>query len=381
MANTITNVLPTLLARGVHAARQNAILTRLVNRDFESVAAQKGNTINIPFSSAIQQRSVTPAVSMNSNVDSSPTTVAVTLDNWYEAPFQMSDSDDLSVIESFSEMQASQAIKSLVNGVESVILGKHTGIYGLAGTPGTTPFNASLNIAARADRILNSQLCPVDSRRAVIDPFARELLILNTQVLQADQRGDAGGIINGTIGTKLGFDWYMDQNITTYTPGTGWVTGWALSTVSSGAAGATTLNIINATATGTILVGDIFTVAGSTQQYVVTVATSAAATTAVAITFKPSLVTGAVATGAAITVVGTAYTVNLAFHRDAFAFASRPLGRVGAVSNIFQAPTDPVSGLALRLELSRQYKQNTYSFDCLYGAGLVRDIYACKIAG
>ena len=379
MANTLTNVLPTLLARGILAARQNAVTVRLINRDLESFAAQKGNVINVPISSAIAARAVTPSITMNSNVDSSPTTVAVTLDWWYESPFQMSDSDDLSVIDSFADMQASQAIKSLVNEADGYILGKHTGIYGLAGTPGTSPFNASLNIAARADRILNSQLCPVNERRAMIDPFARENLILNSAILQAEQRGDTGGIINGTIGTKLGFDWYMNQNITTFTPGTGWVTGWALSTV-SGTAGNTTLNILNATATGTIKLGDIFTISGGTQQYVVTANNSAAATTAVVITFKPAIAT-TVATGAAITVIGTAYTVNLAFHREAFAWASRPLGRIGQISNIFQAPVDPVTGLALRLELSRQYKQNTYSFDMLAGCNLVRDIYACKIAG
>lgn len=379
MSNTITNVLPRMMARGLLAARQNAILARLVNRGYESIAAQRGNVINIPVPSAIAARAVTPSVTMNSNVDSAPTSVAVTLDWWYESPFQLSDSDDLSVVEEFNDMQASEAMKSLVNAVESLILGKHTGIYGLAGTPGTTPFSGSLNIASRADRILNSQLCPVPDRRAVIDPFARENLILNSQILQAEQRGDTGGIIQGTIGTKLGFDWYMDQNITTYTPGTAWATGYSLST-SSAAAGATSFSVINATASGTILVGDIFTVAGSTQQYVVTEAETAVTNTALTLNFKPALATAA-ATGAALTVVGTAYTVNLAFHRDAFAFASRPLGRVGMIGNIFQSATDPVSGIAPRLELSRQYKQNTYSFDVLAGAGLVRDIYAVKIAG
>lgn len=379
MANTITNVLPTLLARGLQAARQNAITTRLINRDLESFAAQKGNVINVPISSAIAARAVTPSITMNSNVDSSPTTVAVTLDQWTESPFQLSDSDDLSVVDSFSDMQASEAVKSLINTVDMYIHGKHVGIYGLAGTAGTTPFNASLNIAARAARILNSQLAPVQDRSAIIDPFAQENLILNSQVLQTDQRGDTGGIINGTIGTKLGFTWYMNQNLTTYTPGTGWVTGFVLSTV-SGPAGSTTLNLINATASGTIKIGDIFTVSGSTQQYVVTVAGTVSATVAVVVTFKPALVT-AVTVSSAITVIGTAYTVNLAFHRDAFAFASRPLGRVGQIGNIFQAPVDPISGLAMRLEMSRQYKQNTYSFDMLYGSNLVRDIYACKIAG
>ena len=40
--------------------------------------------------------------------------------------------------------------------------------------------------------------------------------------------------------------------------------------------------------------------------------------------------------------------------------------------NIFQAPTDPISGIALRLELSRQYKQETLSYDVLYGSNVIR---------
>ena len=42
---------------------------------------------------------------------------------------------------------------------------------------------------------------------------------------------------------------------------------------------------------------------------------------------------------------------------------------------------DPISGIALRLEVSRQYKQTTFSYDVLGGGALVRPALACKIAG
>jgi hypothetical protein len=381
VANTLTNVLPSLLAQGVLALRQNAVMPRLVNRSYESLAAQEGNVVNIPIPSAIAQRAVTPSITMNSNVDSSPTAAVVTLDYWYEAPFQLSDSDFVSASSRLIPMQASEAVKALANGVDSYMLGKHTGIFGLAGTAGTTPFGGSLNMAANADMKLNRQLAPIDDRRAVINPQARENLILNTQVLQADQRGDTDGIIKGVIGTKLGFDWYMNQNIGSYTPGTGWASGNIASTV-AGAVGDTTLNIINATASGQIKVGDIFSFVADTSshQYVVTVTNTISATVQVAITFYPGLKT-TVATGATLLVVSVPYTVNLAFHRDAFAWASRPLTNVSAAGNVFQAPTDPVSGLALRLELSRQYKQDTFSYDILGGGNLIRKELAVKIAG
>jgi len=178
-------------------------------------------------------------------------------------------------------------------------------------------------------------------------------------------------------------DWYMDQNVQTYTIGTGWSTGYIASTV-GGAVGDTTLNIINSTATGTVKVGDIFSYSGN--DYVVITAATAAATTAFAIEFYPAL-KDAIATGAAITVVGvdvnSTYVANLVFHRDALAWASRPLAdsAIPSAGHLFASQVDPVSGVALRLEVSRQYKQTTYSYDVLGGANWVRRELGAKILG
>jgi hypothetical protein len=382
MANTITNVTPQLLAQGLLALRQRAMMPRLVNRGYESLAAMKGAVVNIPIPSAITARSVTPSITMNSNVDSSPTTVAVTLDQWYEAPFQLSDRDALETT-GMIPMQASEAIKSLANNVDAYLLALHTGIYGAGGTAGTTPFATSIAAAVTTRVVLNKQLAPVDDRRGVLDPTAEGNFAGLANILDSDKRGDQGGIIQGTIGFKFGVDWYMDQNVPSYTPGTGWASGFIASTV-SGAVGDTTLNIINATASGTIKVGDIFTLTADTtnnQQYVVDTAATASATVAVAISFTPALKT-VVNTGATLVVVSIPYVANLVFHRDAFAFCSRPLAQSQAsVGNIFSSPVDPISGMALRLELSRQYKQDTYSYDVLYGGKLVRAELGAKLFG
>lgn len=382
MANTITEVLPKILAQGLLALRQNAVMTRLVNNSYSNEAAQKGNVINVPIPSALSARDVTPSNTFATNVDFAPTSVAVTLDFWKESVFQMSDNDIASAMDGTIPMQASEAIKSLANSVDTYIMGKATAFYGLAGTAGTTPFNGSLTVAGTARKLLNKQLAPLTDRRAVLDPDAESNFLLNANILQADQRGDQGGIISGTIATKLGIDWYMDQNVSSYTPGTGWVTGFIASTV-GGAVGDTTLNIINATASGQVKIGDIFTLVADTaaQQYVITVTGTVSATVQKAITFYPALKT-TVATGATLVVVGTAYVVNLAFHRDAFAWASRPLSDpMGAGGNMFATAVDPVSGIALRLEMSRQYKQTTWSFDILGGANVIRREYGVKIAG
>jgi hypothetical protein len=378
VTNTITNVLGKLLADGVLATRQNAIVPRLVNQDYTDLAARKqGNVINIPVPSAVAARAVTPSVVMNSNVASAPTVALVTLDHWMEAPFEVSDSDVAAMSPTFFPMQASEAIKSLGNDADSYLLGKAVGVYQFVGAAGTTPFASGVTLGTTARKALNVGLAPMDNRFLVVDPSADANFIGSPNIIQANFRGNANGISNADPGTVLGFAYYMDQNIGSFTPGVGWVTGYIASTV-SGAVGQTTLNVINTTASGTILVGDIFTSGAGT--YVITAQQTTTATSATILTFTPALAT-AIATGAAITVLGTAYTVNLAANKYAFAWASRPLAGSLVDGHIFQAPVDLISGIALRLELSRQYKLETLSYDYLAGAGLIRPQFAVKVLG
>lgn len=381
MANELENVIPQLLAQGALALRENAVMPRLVNRSHEGLASQRGRVVEVPIPSAIAARDVQHGVTFNSNVDSAPTVALVTLDFWQEAPFHLSDSDTLSVASGTIPMQASAAIKSLGNAIDAYIFGKHTGLFGAVGTAGTTPFATNIDAASEARKLLNKQLAPLDDRRGVLDPDAEANFLALSNILQVDQRGDQGGIISGSIGRKLGIDWHMDQNVTSYTPGAAWVTGWAASTVGA-AKGDSTLNILNATASGSVKVGDIFVLTAGEPGYVVTAAATAAATTPLAINFKPPL-RHAVATGSAL-IVGagaTAYAVNLAFHRDCFAWASRPLASIPGLGAIMQSVVDPVSGVALRLEVSRQYKQTTFSYDVLGGSNVIRPELGVKIKG
>ena len=78
------------------------------------------------------------------------------------------------------------------------------------------------------------------------------------------------------------------------------------------------------------------------------------------------------------------HVVNLAFHRDAFALAMRLLtaGTLDlSLGNQIVSMTDETTGLLLRLEVSRQYKQTVWEFDVLWGTKLVRPELACRIAG
>lgn len=93
-----------------------------------------------------------------------------------------------------------------------------------------------------------------------------------------------------------------------------------------------------------------------------------------------------VMTEGALTVNGAneagAQVVSLAFHRDAIAFSTRPLmDSANGLGNLTQSAVDPVSGLSLRLEVSREHKRTRFSYDILYGADVVRRELGCRISG
>lgn len=381
MANDFTKVIPKLLAQGLLALRQQAIMPRLVNRDYETMAALKGATVDVPIPSAIAAQQVAPSNVPPATADVAPTSVPISLDQWWEAPFYMTDKDIQEAMEGTIPMQASEAIKSIANNVDNYILSLYTGIYGYTGTAGTTPFASNTVDYTNARTILNKQLAPLDDRRVVLNPDA-EGNALNLQAFQyAQNAGDTNVIIKGQIGKKLGADWFMDQNIPTHASTA--LSAGAATVNGAHAAGVKTISIAKATNASNLVKGDIISFAGDPQTYTVAAnVTLAVGNTNVTINPVPGSPGLALAkSGGEAMTLRASHVVNLNFHRDAFAFASRPLKDLETPGALIQSAVDPLSGLALRLEITREHKRTRFSFDILYGAALVRAELAARIAG
>lgn len=129
--------------------------------------------------------------------------------------------------------------------------------------------------------------------------------------------------------------------------------------------------------------GDVFTIAGDSQTYVVTAATDLA-TTDSDVSFEPGLkVAIPAADGNEAVTFKASHVVNLGFHRDAFAFANRPVADLGMFTGGSQITqlSDPVTGISIALEVSRQHHQTVWEFCILYGSKLVRPELAARLAG
>lgn len=388
MANTLTSAIPQILLQCLPVLRQNAVLPQLVNSDFGTEAAEQGNAITIAKTAIVTVRDVAASVVAASNQDTTPTQVVVSLSNWKEATFQMSDKDAREVLKGLLPQQGQECVKAVINQVEADIINAVTLGAGQAvnGPGGTTPFGStsSLTAAGNARKALNFGLAPMSDRYVVLDPAAEAAALITPDAFRFDGAGQNLTQINGNLGMRMGMQWFMDQNINQFTASAAFTTGFTIATAAATAL-TTALTIINGTTTGAIAVGNRFTIAGGSQVYVIVSAgtISTATVTAlgnVTVSVYPAI-GSTVASGIAITVFAT-YVQNLVFQRQAVAFASRPLGAaLGASGDDMRSIVDPVSGLALTLAITRESYQSTFRVSCLYGVKLVRPDFACIIAG
>jgi hypothetical protein len=202
-------------------------------------------------------------------------------------------------------------------------------------------------------------------------------------IFQRVNEGGTDRLTEGRVGRALGFDWDADSYVPTHTAGTISDGSGKTAKVNNGAgypAGTSTIPVDNTSLSGTVVVGDVFKFSGHDTCYVVTTGATASGNAIASLAFAPAL-TSAVVDNEVLTFQAS-HVVNLAFQRDALAFASRPLDNVmfKGGSEIVAIP-DPLTGVTLRMELSRQHKQTMIDFDVLYGAVLVNRDRACRILG
>lgn len=378
MANSLSTIKHKILAKGLLALREQAIFPRLVNGDYSAEAAEKGDTIDVPLTASQAAYDVTPSTFLSAT-DHTPSKVQIQLNNWKGSNFYLTDKEmaEVDKNEHFIPMQMSEAVRALANAMNTTLHNEYTGVYGWAGTAGTTPFASTVNGATDSRKILNEQLAPRSDRRAILDYSAEANALALSPFSDAEKIMSAEVKMEGEIGRKFGIDWAADDGVQTHTAGT--VASVSIS--STTAANSSTVGIKGDGALGTLVVGDIFSIAGNSQTYVVQ-ATSTITSAGVDITINPPL--AAIASSAAVVTKKASHTVNLVFHRDAFAFANRPLMASTADMSLgseMVSMTDPQTGITMRLEIKRQNKRVVWELDVLWGAKLVRPALAMRLAG
>lgn len=346
--------------------RANSIMPRLVNTDYSAAAAQPGTTIRIPTVPTATVAAITPAATPPANTDTTYASVDVALDQWYGSEFYLTDKDKHEIQSGILPRRAEASLTAITDHIDNAILVAGAAFASRAlGTAGTAPF-ATLPLAVDTMTQLSINKASKMGRHVVTDPIGSANVLSLTSFQESSFVGDVTAMTDGAFNgnRRIGAQWWEDQNAG-YTHTAGGGTGYLSNLGATLPIGSTSIILDTGGGTTTVLAGDVVTFAGDANQYVVTTGIAAATGT---ITIGAPGLRQTLANNVAMTIVsvGSTHKKSLAFQRDAIVFASRPQMPSDATATM-QALSDPISGLSINMEVSRQHYQDKWSLSVLYG--------------
>jgi hypothetical protein len=379
MANTLTYLIPTVYAALDIVSRERTGMIGAVSRDASADQAAVNQSIRAHVVPAIAGADITPAATGPDPSDRTIGTQEVLISKSRNATFHWSGEDYLRLggrISTVNRDSFAQAFRTLANEIEVDLVALYAGFSRAIGTAATTPFATTLGGAADALRILEENGAPGSDLRLVVGTAAAANLRALGQLTKVSEAGDDALLRRGMIGDILGLGVGVSGQLGSHTKGTG--SGYLVDLVAGYAVGTTTIHVD--TGTGTILAGDVVTFAGDANKYLVTTGFAGDGDGDIVIA-APGL-KQTLANDVAMTIGGT-YAKNAAFHRGAIILATRlpavPEGGDSADDAI--VVTDPISGLAFRVAVYRQFHRVAMEVSIAWGVKLVKPEHTAILLG
>jgi hypothetical protein len=404
MANSILTI-DMITRKSLEILENNLVLTRNCNRQYDDSFAVEGAKIGSTLRVRLPDRAlVTDGAALQVQDDNEQyTTLTVASQKHIGVNFT---SAELTMqLDDFAERVLKPRISQLASSIDADVANSFQSIYSSVGTPGTTP--ATSLVLLQAQQKLNEYASPMNDRYATVNPAANAGLVEGMKGFFNPTDTISRQFKQGMMGTGvLGYDEVnMSQSIRQFTTGSRSLADTILVNGAVSTQGQSTISIDGGTASATVVVGDVFTIAnvfsvnpqtrestGSLQQFVVTAANTASSGSWTNIAVSPAMYTSsnALATinafpadNAAVTFVGaasTAYPQNLVYQKNAITFATADLLLPQGVD---MASRQVHNGISLRVV--RQYDINNDRMPCridvLYGYSVIRPPMAVRIWG
>jgi hypothetical protein len=270
--------------------------------------------------------------------------------------------------------QIAQAMRALVNEIEAdVATEAYKNASRAFGTAGTTPFASNFSEVAELRQILADNGMPMNDGQAsmVLNTVAGTNLRQLAQLQKANEAGGTDLLRQGVLLDLQGLMLRESAQVQSHTKGTG-----ASYLVNDAASAVGDTSIAADGGSGTILAGDIITINGDTNKYVVNTALSGGAFAIGA----PGL-RAAAADNAAIT-VGNSYTANLAFHRRALELAIRPLAEPpSSLASDTMTVSDAFSGLTFTVSVYPGYHKSMIEVSVAWGVKAWKPDFIATLLG
>lgn len=381
MANTLNAVMPSIYAGLDLVSRELIGAIPAVQRDATMERAAVNQQVTVPVVPAATGGDVTPGQTPPNDGDVTVGSVNVEISKSKYSPVRWNGEEQLAVgptgqYNKILADQFAQAMRWLANQVETdIIVAGAKGASRAYGTANTAPFGTANDLSdfAGINQILDENGAPLNDRRLIINSPARFNLESKQGILlKVNESGGDDFLRRRIVGQVLGFGIGVTGANVLHTKGTG--ANYLINKAAGYDVGDSVLDVDGGT--GTILAGDVVTIAGDSNKYV------ASGLDGTELVLNQPGLRLAAADNAALT-VGNAYRINLGFTPDAIVLAARapaaPAGGDSADDATFVV--DPVSGIGFEVRLYREYRQVRYEVALAWGVGVVKSSHIALLLG
>lgn len=367
MANTFLT--PQVIAMEALAILRNQLVfADLFHTDYSSEFVKVGDTITVRKPAELIANDFDGSISTQ---DLTETGVPVALDRFKDVSVAITSKQATLELKEFSRQVIEPAMVALAQKIDEDLANWAIGNASfVVDASSATPTN--LADIANLGKALDKAKAPMMDRHLVLSPDHKYRYALTDVLSKVNYAGSNETLREAMLGKVYGLMTYMDQNLPTSTAA---VSGSAKKSfkVASAASGAVAISDLS-TATATVKIGDGFIYKG--QLYRFTADGTGVSSAIASIAVSPAFPAG-VSTPVEVPMVRNSSSV--AFHKNAFAFVTRPLDLpMGA------ARAAVVNGEGLSVRVVYGYNQNTktdtISFDIIYGIANLYNNLAVRIA-
>ncbi|MDD4390241.1 MAG: P22 phage major capsid protein family protein [Eubacteriales bacterium] len=383
--NTLTNLIPDLYLALDTVSRELTGMIPSVMIDPRVARAAIGQTIHSPVAPAGTAGDVAPAPVPPDDGEQAIGNISLAITKSRYVPVRWQGEESLQInnggvgVGTIRSQQFAQAMRTLVNEIESDLCGLYVNASRAVVPNDTTLFKTNLADVANVRKILVDNGAPTSDLQCVIDTAAGAALRTQANLTTVPASGQSmldQGVLISPYGVKV------RESAQIKTPAAGTADSATLDTTDY-AVGDTAMTLA-AAGTGTILAGDLVTIANTgdtTTQYVNKTLISAVSGSAFTIN-APGLRKAITANNCAIAVRASGSRC-LAFDRSAIILATRmpALPEEGDMAADRTTITDPRTGLSFEVAMYKQYRQVRYEVAIAWGVKAVKEEHIAILAG
>jgi coat protein Gp5 len=217
-AITSTNVAQAIVklvaAEALPALVGNLIMGNLVNRNYEPVLSQAGDTVNVPIAPTLAANNIAEGgavTTQNPNLANAQ----IVLNNHVEATFLVPDVTKSLAVPDLLLTYLQPAVVAIAEKIERDLLNLYAGFTTNTpvGTPGVAPTEAVIDAAETA--LFGAKVPPAQNKYLVVDAEAYSSLRQNPRFSEFRTAGEAGvsALINGMVGKLKDFYVFRSQYV------------------------------------------------------------------------------------------------------------------------------------------------------------------------